>query len=279
MSKPSFIKRILSMGKSEEQGNEGPATIAGTGEVQASASGEATLRPSITEILFRRRNTVEDEVEQKESTALVPEATAERQLSRREETAQKMTEGLADMSSLLKSINTKLESGNERGRALLDAIEELPEVLRSIPETNQAQIEFLGTISRQLDVQTVRSSEMMDQFKAIPELQKAQTEQLTEIAERLTENSSAQLGHLEGVQKAQQANLQTFQTAQNRSLNLFHKAQQQSLTMLKGAQTQQVRQIEKLVENTQRSMNRVLIACAVVVGVVIVGAAAVFFFK
>ncbi len=276
MSTPSFIKRFLSLGKGEEMSEDSVDTMTGTGEVQTAVGGEAAIRPSITEILFRRRG-LEVEEEEAESTALVPDSTAERQLSRREETAQKLTEGLDNMSSLLKGINEKLDSGNERGRALVDSIEDLPEVLRSIPETNRAQIEFLGTISRQLDLQSVRTSEMMDQFQSIPTLQREQTEKLGDIAERLEENSEAQRSHLEGAREAQQANLQVFQNAQNKSLNLFHKAQQQSLSMLKGAQAKQARQLEQLVVNTQKSMNRVMIACVAVVGVVIAGAAAVFF--
>jgi hypothetical protein len=280
MSTPSFIKRFLSMGKGEDESDDGGAqlrtdTIAATGEAHSPAAGETAIRPSITEILFRRRG-AEGEDEEAGSTALVPDTTAERQLSRREETAQKLTEGLDSMSSLLKGINEKLSAGNERSRALVDSIEDLPEVLRSIPETNRAQIEFLGTISRQLDVQSVRTSEMMDQFQAIPRLQREQTEKLGEIAERLSDTSAAQRQHLEGVQQAQQANLQVFQSAQNKSLNLFHKAQQQSLAMLKGAQDMQARQLEQLVASTQQTMNRVMITCVVVVSVVIAGAAAAF---
>ena len=281
MSTPSFIKRFLSLGKGEDESEDGMTesrgeAVTAVGEMQASASGEAAIRPSITEILFRRRG-LEAEDEEAQSTALVPDSTAERQLSKREETAQKLTEGLDNMSSLLKGINEKLDAGNERGRALADSIEDLPEVLRSIPETNRAQIEFLGTISRQLDVQSARASEMMDHFQALPTIQREQTEKLGMIAERLEQTSATQREHLEGSQQAQQANFQVFQNTQNKSLNLFHKAQQQSLTMLKGAQARQARQLEQLVVNTQKSMNRVMIACAVVVGVVIAGAAAVFF--
>ncbi len=51
MSKPSFIKRILSLGKNEEETAE--AAVA-TESSMGSGAVEASDRPSITEILFQR---------------------------------------------------------------------------------------------------------------------------------------------------------------------------------------------------------------------------------
>ena len=102
MSKQSFIKRILSLGRGEEGSGEAPETealaattladssLAGGGAMEATAGGEAALKPSITEILFRRRSGEEvAETETKdEARPVVPEHLAERRLSTREETAQ-----------------------------------------------------------------------------------------------------------------------------------------------------------------------------------------------
>ncbi|MHC4471315.1 MAG: hypothetical protein ACYS99_10160, partial [Planctomycetota bacterium] len=180
----------------------------------------------------------------------------------------------------------KLEDGNVRGRALADSIEGLPEVLRSIPETNRAQIEFLGTISKQLDLQTSRSGEFVEHLRTLPEIlknipesQRQQAEQLKEITSLLSETSQKQIEYAKSVQKAQQATVAAFQNAQNRSLNLFHKAQQQSLSTFQGTQTTQSRQLQQFIDRTQRSMNRVLIACATIVGLAAAAVAALFYVK
>lgn len=287
MSKKSFIKRILSLGRSGDPGEESAGTeeVVGGGVLEATQAGEAALRPSITEILFRRRSAAdEDEPEGgtgTETRVLAPDRTAEKRLTRKEETAQKITEGFENLSGILKSINQKLEAGNERSRGLADSIEELPEVLRSIPETNRAQVEFLGTISKQLDLQTVRSGELMEKFQSLPEIlrsipaaQREQAEQLRELMGLLTTSAETQMNSLKAMQKAQGATLTAFQNTQNKSLNAFHKAQQQSLAVFKRSQENQARQMQEFVERTQRSTNRVLIACAAIVSAAVAGVGA-----
>jgi hypothetical protein len=289
MSKKSFIKRILTLRRGEESTEKSPAPEVG-GDIQASQSGEAALKPSITEILFRRRTSIDEEgipqTESHEAGTAVSETALERRVSKKEETAQKISEGFDNLSGLLKSIGSKLEDGNERGRSLADSIEGLPEVLRSIPETNRAQIEFLGTISKQLDLQTTRSGEFIEHLRTLPEIlanipesQRQQAEQLKEITSLLTETSQSQIDYAKSVQKAQQATVAAFQSAQNKSLNLFHKAQQQSISTFQGTQTAQAQQMQAFIERTQRSMNRVFLACATVVGIAAIAAAAIFYLK
>ena len=289
MARQSFIKRILSLGRVDdepEHAASGAAVSVGP-DLSASVTGEAVLRPSITEMLFRRRNPAEDDArpqESGESRALVADRLVEKPMSRKEETAQKISEGFDSLSGLLKSINEKLDTGNERGRVLADSIEELPEVLRSIPETNRAQIEFLGTISKQLDLGNARSGELMEQFRSLPEIlrnipesQRQTAEQLREIATLLSEGTGKQLDWMRTAQEGQQAALNTFQSAQNKSLNLFHKAQQQGLSMVRGAQQEQSRQIQEFLVSSQKSMSRVLIACAGIVGAAVIAVAAMYF--
>jgi hypothetical protein len=291
MSKRSLIKRIFSIGKAGEGLEEGvPAEeLAGATGVEASPGGEAAVKPSITEILFRRKGGPEPAEEApapsgETVTALLPDRLGDRRLNRKEETAQKLSEGFDDLSGLLKSINQKLEDSNDRGRMLADSIDELPEVLRSIPETNRAQIEFLGTISKQLDLQTVRSGELIEHFRSLPEIlksipasQQAHAEQLQSIAAQLSENSTRQMGQFQGLQKSQQQALVAFQSTQNKSLNLFHKAQQQSLSMFKGSQAMQSRQIEEFMARTQRSLKWTLVACSLIVSATALGVAAMVF--
>ncbi len=289
MTPKSFLRRIFSLGRGGESPADAPAVEPMVGEATLSAApgGEAALRPSIADILFKRHaeeapgEAPAADVGVAEEESLAPERAAERHLSRREETAQKLSEGLECMSVTLRSINDKLEAGNDRSRLLADTLEELPEVLRSIPETNRATVEFLGTISKQLDLQAARSADLAERLGDLPEIlrsipagQAAQAAELRGIADRLSVNSTAQLDHLETMQRSQHATLSAFQNTQNRSLNLFHKAQQQSLAAFKSAQTAQAEQMQDFVARTQRTMNRALIACAAIAGASVVAALA-----
>ena len=286
MSRKSFIKRIFTARSGEESAESSQSPEAGGGVVSASQSGEATLKPSITEILFRRRTSLEEESpDSHEASETLSEVSLERRVSKKEETAQKISEGFDNLSGLLKSIGSKLEDGNVRGKALADSIEGLPEVLRSIPETNRAQIEFLGTISKQLDLQTSRSGEFIEHLRTLPEILKSipesqlrQSDQLKEIAGLLSDTSQKQIDYAKSVQQAQQATVSAFQTAQNKSLNMFHKAQQQSMTTFQGTQTEQSLHLQDFIDRTHRSMNRVLLACASIVGAAVIAAAAALVF-
>ncbi|MEN8151009.1 MAG: hypothetical protein ABFS86_14400 [Planctomycetota bacterium] len=284
MSKPSFIKRILSLGKNEESLEPAAETAVATD----AGSADPADRPSITEILFRRSGPPPHDgesgggagVEVENAPAVVPE----RKISKKEETAQKISEGFDDLSGLLKNIGEKLETGNERNQTLNESIEGLPAVLDAIPETNRAQIEFLNTISKQLDMSNRRSGEIMEQFSTLPAIlesipasQEQQSNQLKTISRLLSETTGNQLEFMEKTEKRQGEVLESFQTAQKRSLNMFHNAQQESLAAYQQSQEQQSEQLSRLVEHTNRSMTRVLITCAAIVGVAMCGVAAIFF--
>jgi hypothetical protein len=289
MSKPSFIKRIFSLGRSEETAEAATATeAAASGEtLAASASGEAAAQPSITEILFRRSGpppTEGEETVTEESRAVVQEKTGERKISKKEETAQKISEGFDNLSGLLKTIGEKLETGNERKGALQDSIEGLPEVLESIPETNRAQIEFLNTISKQLDLSNSRSGEIMEQFKALPAIlesipasQEQHARQLRQISRMLSDTAGNQLDFMKEAEERQSEALESFQSAQKRSLNLFHNAQQESLAAYQKSQDAQRKDMTRMVENSHRSLTRVLVICSAIAGAAVVGVAAMFF--
>jgi hypothetical protein len=287
MSKPSFIKRILSLGKPDEAVENAAEPAVAT----ETAGGDTSDRPSITEILFQRSGPPPaGETSGGVGTGLessgysAPAVVPERKISKKEETAQKISEGFDNLSGLLKNIGEKLETGNERSHALGESIEGLPAVLDTIPETNRAQIDFLNTISKQLDMQSRRSGEMMEKFDALPAIlesipasQEQQSKQLKTISRLLNETTGNQLEFMEKADQRQSEVLESFQTAQKRSLNMFHNAQQESLAAYQRSPEQQSEQLSRLVENNNRSMNRVLVACAAIVGAALCGVAAMFF--
>jgi len=288
MAKHSFIKRFLSLGRG---GSSTETETAEGGEaLEASASGEAAVKPSITEILFRRSGappatSEERETEGETTRPGLPEKPTEKKLSRKEETAQKISEGIDNLSGMLKSINSQLETGNDRGRILADAVQELPEVLRSIPETSNAQLEFLGTISKQLDLQSTRTAEVLDCFSGLPEVlksipasQERQARQLEHISEELAASATQQMKLMKAAQREQSAAVNTIQAGQKESLNLFHKAQQQTLASYQSAQGEQTARMEEFMERTQRSMNRALLIGAIVVSAALLGTGALIFF-
>jgi len=287
MSKPSFIKRILSLGKTGESADVATEGVVATEALDTGVSGEAAVRPSITEILFRRSGpppVQADERETDDAQTVLPEKAGERKISKKEETAQKISEGFDNLSGLLKSIGEKLETGNQHNQSLTDSIEGLPAVLDSIPETNRAQIDFLNTISKQLDLSNRRSGEIMGHFsnlpailESIPASQEQQSKQLKQISRLLSETTGNQLDFMMKAETRQGEVLESFQKAQKRSLNLFHNAQQESLSAYQHSQEQQSESMAQLVTSSNRSMNRVLIACAGIVGVALVAVAAIVF--
>ena len=220
----------------------------------------------------------EEKEETVEKEAKPPVVTG-KPLSKREETAQKLSEGFDNLSDLLRSVNGNLEASGERSEKMAQDLEGLPEVLKQIPETNRAQIEFLGAISRQLDVQNSRNSELADSLKSLPELlqiipegNRHQAEKLAQIADHLSVSSQTQAEQFRAVQKAQDATFVALRNSQNKSINLVNKSQQSALTVFKQSQASQARQIQSLIDRTQKSMNKTVLVAAAMMGAAILGA-------
>jgi hypothetical protein len=114
-------------------------------------------------------------------------------------------------------------------------------------------------------------------LESIPASQEQQSKQLKTISRLLSETTGNQLEFMEKAEERQVEVLESFQTAQKRSLNMFHNAQQESLAAYQRSQEQQSEQLSRLVEHTNRSMTRVLVVCAAIVGVAMCGVAAIFF--
>jgi hypothetical protein len=214
----------------------------------------------------------------------VPPPVPARQVSKKEEMAQKLTDGFDNLSMLLKGVNLNLESSSSRAEKLASDFEGLPGVLKSIPETNRAQIEFLGAISRQLDVQNSRNTELVDSLKSLPDLleiipegNRVQTEQLAQIADHINSNSKTQLQQFQAVQKAQDATFVALRNSQNKSITLVTKSQEAALSVFKQSQASQARQIQTLIDRTQKSLNKTLMVAAGLIsaGVIIAAALAI----
>ena len=289
MARRSLLSRLFRIGHAEPE----PALEA-VGEAGTLTDAEDGEETKGTETHFERAT---DAVPTGTATESTPEAGSSRlppeememeakppvvtgkPLSKREETAQKLTEGFDNLSNLLENVNTNLEAAGDRSERMANELEGLPEVLKQIPETNRAQIEFLGAISRQLDVQNGRNTELAESLKSLPDLlqiipegNRHQAEKLGQISDHLSESSRDQAAQFRAVQKAQDATFVALRNSQNKSITLVNKSQQAALTVFKQSQASQARQIQSLIDRTQKSMNKTILMAAAMMGAAIIGA-------
>jgi len=296
MSKKSLLHRLFGGGPVEPEpaleaaGDPGAVT---TEDVTSEETDEAVVdnriervAEGVTENEVMVDETVEIETKPGENR-LPPEPEVEtrtpviatRGRAKKEEMALKLTEGFDNLGKLLKNVNENLEASGERAERMAQELEGLPEVLKQIPETNRAQVEFLGAISRQLDVQNSRNAELSENLSSLPELLKiipeghqTHAEKLGMIADQIATNSRSQLQQFQAVQKAQDATFVALRNSQNKSINLVNKAQQSALTVFKQAQASQARQVQTLIDKTQKNLHRTLLYAAGIMGAAIVGA-------
>lgn len=288
MSKKSLLHRLFRVGQPEpEPVLEMAGAVSENEMTEEETAAEETRIERVAEVGDTDSGTVTEDTVEIESNRLPPEAEertpiiAARSLGKKEEMAKKLTEGFDNLGQLLQNVNTNLEASGERAERMVQELEGLPDVLKSIPETNRAQIEFLGAISRQLDVQNSRNSELSENLSSLPELLRIipeghqnQAEKLAVIADQISANSRSQQQQFQAVQKAQDATFVALRNSQNKSINLVNKSQQSALTVFKQAQASQARQVQSLIDKTQKSLNRTLLYAAGMMGAAIIGAVA-----
>jgi small-conductance mechanosensitive channel len=74
--------------------------------------------------------------------------------AKRDAAIQRLEEGFTTLTDLMGSIRDNLEKQNQRQDELLGALQQLPQVLQSIPESNRMQGETLTAIRQQIEGQT-----------------------------------------------------------------------------------------------------------------------------
>jgi hypothetical protein len=218
----------------------------------------------------------------------------------REELAERVGNGLHDMSRLLSAIKETLQGRDGQVQQTLQA---LPGFLQQVPRIHRAEIECLAQISKQLEHMGTGTRDVLARLDAVPDLLRgltlAQTEQarfLDAVQVRMTEtlqdhakalregletsrrNAETQLQMIQGLAATQEDIFATFQNTQNRALNVFHRAQQQAHQQHKETQQVLSKQVEMLVDRVHSAQTRVFWLSLGFAGLAAIGLAAVLFF-
>jgi DNA repair exonuclease SbcCD ATPase subunit len=94
------------------------------------------------------------------STALETRTTFLRPWAKRDAAIQHLQEGFTTLTDLMGAIRNNLEHQNRRQDELFDALQQLPQVLQTIPESSKLQGETLSAIRQQIEGQTAQQERL-----------------------------------------------------------------------------------------------------------------------
>jgi len=183
----------------------------------ASASGGGRSGPSRIKWRFKRPSPTA-------SGEPVEVAAPARADASREQSVQQLKKGYNEVVDTMQVLRDHMQKQSERSDRLLHLMEGLPEVLKSIPETNRNQTQTLFAIREQFEQQGAHSGELSSALNRLAQVttQQDQREQRREESER--ESSEAMLGSLstlnqtlDGVREAQQSNAATVDRIADRT--------------------------------------------------------------
>lgn len=119
-------------------------------------------------------STLVGQPEQQSANALDTRTTFLRPWAKRDASIQRLEEGFTTLTDLMGAIRDNLDHQNRRQDELLKALQQLPQVLTSIPESNRVQTDTLLAIHKQIAGQS------------------AQQERLGEILNKIGQNTGEQ---------------------------------------------------------------------------------------
>jgi len=153
--------------------------------------------------------------------ALETRTTFLRPWAKRDAAIQHLQEGFTTLTDLMGAIRDNLDKQNQRQDELLGALQQLPQVLQSIPESNRMHGETLTAIRQQIEGQSAqgeRLGEILDKIGATTGEQKEMVEDLQGRVEELhkTDTSIADYlnnvgSSLKDVSKSNQASAQVLE--------------------------------------------------------------------
>ncbi len=166
----------------------------------------------------------------------------------REATLMQLKQGYEEVTETMKSLRSHMEEQARRSDRLLDLMEGLPDVLRSIPESNQRQTQVLQAMRSQMDTQTQTSERLSTaltelagatgrQQNALGELHK-QMEASRQSGESLRDSLGILSETMETMTDASKSNVdavnaiaQQTRDNQRHTEDLYRKTQRQTVVM------------------------------------------------
>ena len=103
----------------------------------------------------------------------------------REMTIQQLKEGYGEVVQTMKSVRTHLDQQAGRNEQMLELMKGIPEVLKSIPESNQRQTEMLAVIQQNLERQNETAGHLTNAIVSLASASEKQGNTLQGINERM----------------------------------------------------------------------------------------------
>jgi DNA repair exonuclease SbcCD ATPase subunit len=126
-------------------------------------------------------------VGQPSSGAIETRTTFLRPWAKRDASIQRLEEGFNTLTDLMGAIRDNLDSQNRRQDELLKAMQQLPQVLNSIPESNRVQTETLQAIHKQIEGQSAQQDRLGTILDKIGTTTGEQREVVDQLRDRVEE--------------------------------------------------------------------------------------------
>jgi DNA repair ATPase RecN len=136
---------------------------------------------------------------------IVTRASFFRPWARRDQAIQNLQSGFGTLTDLMAAIKANLERQDQRNEELLHALQQLPQILESVPETNKLQTETLRAIHQQMEHQNgqqTKLAEILDRICDADAQQSSTLEALRDRVETLTEHDQSIASNLNSVGSA-----------------------------------------------------------------------------
>lgn len=193
--------------------------------------------------IFRRNRTEPVQVDSETSGP-----PAKRSARGREAAIQRLEEGYTQVLDTMQSLRQHMEAQAQRSDKLISMMEGIPEVLRSIPETNKRQTEVLQAMQGHIESQSKTTNQLSTALTDLAGVTERQQTALTEFQKQMdasrasTESLRDSLGILsetmETMTDASKSNVDAVnaiaaqsRSNQDRTESLYKKAQRQSTIM------------------------------------------------
>ena len=136
---------------------------------------------------------------------IVTRASFFRPWARRDHAIQNLQQGFGTLTDLMAAIKANLDRQDQRNEELLTALQQLPQILQSVPEANKLQTETLRAIHQQMEHQSgqqTKLAEILDRICDADAQQSSTLEALRDRVETLTEHDQSIASNLNSVGSA-----------------------------------------------------------------------------
>lgn len=224
--KESIVSRLFGFGKKRKQ----------------EAAGQETRRQQPAEEGFAR-------IDSDEPSITVPEQVIRvRTNSRRDDAVHVIGESFRELSTMLSSVNDRLDRQDDRAGVLTENLSELPEYLRTLPRLQEEQNSALQAVAQAQE----------NQVHAVEGMAAA----LNRIPDALRDSTAAQEQAIRKVAAAQHQTAKVMHHGHQKSLQAFEQATRKSLQ-------QQQRQVDTVLAASQRMFFATVVFMAITIVTVV----------